>query len=159
MKKENKQMAKERRAREKAQAKRQKLIKTILMIAGICLVAALLIVLALNQGKTDTKDAAAEDTSAATETVAEDTVQNGDTVFIDYVGSIDGVEFEGGNTHGQGTELTIGSHMYIDDFEEQLIGHKAGDEVDVNVTFPADYQMEDLAGKDALFKVTIHSIY
>ena len=158
MKKENKQMAKERRAREKAQAKRQKLIKTILMIAGICLVAALLIVLALNQGKTDKKDAA-EDTSAATETVAEDTVQNGDTVFIDYVGSIDGVEFEGGNTHGQGTELTIGSHMYIDDFEEQLIGHKAGDEVDVNVTFPEDYQMEDLAGKDALFKVTIHSIY
>lgn len=158
MKKENKQMAKERRAREKAQAKRQKLIKTILMIAGICLVAALLIVLALNQGKKDTKDAA-EDTSAATETVAEDTVQNGDTVFIDYVGSIDGVEFEGGNTHGQGTELTIGSHMYIDDFEEQLIGHKAGDEVDVNVTFPEDYQMEDLAGKDALFKVTIHSIY
>ena len=78
---------------------------------------------------------------------------------IDYVGSIDGVEFDGGNTNGAGTDLTIGSGLYIDDFEEQLIGSHPGDTVNVNVTFPEDYQQEDLQGQDALFIVTINGIY
>lgn len=86
-------------------------------------------------------------------------VKDGDTVNIDYVGSIDGVEFAGGNTQGMGTQLVIGSHSYIDDFEEQLIGHKVGEEVDVLVTFPEDYGKEDLNGKEALFKVVINGIY
>ena len=58
-----------------------------------------------------------------------------------------------------GTQLVIGSHSYIDDFEEQLIGHKVGEEVDVLVTFPEDYGKEDLNGKEALFKVVINGIY
>ena len=84
---------------------------------------------------------------------------NGDTVNIDYVGSIDGVEFQGGNTNGSGADLVIGSHTYIDDFEEQLIGHHPGDSVDVTVTFPEDYGKDELNGKEALFKVTINGIY
>ena len=87
------------------------------------------------------------------------TIEDGDTVNIDYVGSIDGVEFEGGNTKGNGADLVIGSHTYIDDFEEQLIGHHPGDSVDVTVTFPEDYGKDELNGKEALFKVTVNGIY
>ena len=85
-------------------------------------------------------------------------IADGDEVNIDYVGTIDGVEFEGGNSEGAGYDLTIGSGSFIDDFEEQLVGHKAGEEVTVEVTFPDDYQAEDLAGKDASFAVTINGI-
>ena len=86
-------------------------------------------------------------------------VKDGDTVNIDYVGYIDDVAFEGGNTQGQGTSLTIGSGSYIDDFEEQLIGHNVGDNVTVNVTFPENYGNDELNGKDARFEVTINGIY
>lgn len=86
-------------------------------------------------------------------------VKDGDTVNIDYIGYVDDVAFEGGNTNGQGTSLTIGSHSYIDDFEEQLIGHNVGDKVTVNVTFPDDYHNADMQGKDARFEVTINGIY
>lgn len=86
-------------------------------------------------------------------------IEDGDTVNIDYVGTVDGVEFEGGNTQGAGADLEIGSGTYIDDFEDQLIGHGVGDEVTVNVTFPTDYQDESLAGKDAVFAVVINGIY
>ncbi len=89
----------------------------------------------------------------------EGTIKDGDKVNIDYVGKIDGVEFEGGNSGGNGSDLTIGSGQFIPGFESQLIGHKAGEEVQVNVTFPADYQKAELAGKDAVFDVTIHGIY
>ena len=91
-------------------------------------------------------------------------VKMGDTVNIDYIGyaDLDGdgeVEpFDGGNTQGMGTNLEIGSASYIDDFEEQLIGHKKGDQVEVNVTFPEQYGSEELAGKDARFDVTINEI-
>ncbi|MDY5940802.1 MAG: FKBP-type peptidyl-prolyl cis-trans isomerase [Eubacteriales bacterium] len=81
-----------------------------------------------------------------------------DTVNIDYVGSIDGVEFSGGSTGGQGTDVTIGITSYIDDFLEQLIGHKPGETVNVSVTFPEDYGKEELNGKDALFVTTINYI-
>ena len=87
------------------------------------------------------------------------TVAMGDEINIDYVGSIDGVEFEGGSTQGSGTDITVGSAGYIDDFEEQLVGHKAGESFDINVTFPEDYANADVAGKDAVFAITVNGIY
>ena len=86
-------------------------------------------------------------------------IKDGDEVNIDYVGTIDGVEFEGGNSNGAGYNLTIGSGSFIDDFEQQLIGHKPGESVTVEVTFPEDYRNDDtVAGKDASFAVTVNSI-
>lgn len=86
-------------------------------------------------------------------------VADGDTVNIDYVGSIDGVEFENGSTGGNGTDVTIGVTSYIDDFLEQLIGHMPGETVNVEVTFPVPYPNNpDLAGKDALFVTEINYI-
>ena len=82
----------------------------------------------------------------------------GDSVNIDYVGYVDGVAFEGGDTQGAGTEVTAGSSNYIDDFLTQIIGHMPGDEFDINVTFPEDYGKEELNGKDAVFKTTINYI-
>ena len=78
---------------------------------------------------------------------------------VDYVGKIDDVAFDGGSTDGNGTDLVIGSGSYIDNFEEQLIGAHPGDEVEVKVTFPDDYQATDLAGKEAVFDVTVNGIY
>ena len=89
----------------------------------------------------------------------EGTVADGDKVNIDYVGTMDGVEFEGGNSGGNGYDLTIGSGQFVEGFESQLIGHKVGDDVTVKVTFPEDYGQADLAGKPAEFAVTIHGIY
>lgn len=83
-------------------------------------------------------------------------VENGDQTTIDFEGFVDGVAFEGGK--GDDYPLTIGSHAFIDTFEEQLIGKKVGEEVEVNVTFPEQYQAEELAGKPAMFKVTIKEI-
>ena len=85
-------------------------------------------------------------------------VKDGDIVNIDYVGSIDGVEFDGGTTGGMGTIITVGETQYIDDFIEQLIGHKPGETFNVEVTFPEDYGQEDLNGKDAVFVTTINYI-
>ena len=82
----------------------------------------------------------------------------GDTVNIDFVGSIDGIAFAGGSTEGMGTDVIIGETAYIDDFLEQLIGHKPGTVVNVEVTFPEDYYQEDLQGKDALFVTNINHI-
>ena len=93
---------------------------------------------------------------ASTDTTLE--IKDGDEVNIDYVGTIDGVEFEGGNSNGAGYDLTIGSGSFVDDFEQQLIGHKPGENVTVQVTFPDDYDGEEVAGKDADFAVTINSI-
>lgn len=89
-------------------------------------------------------------------TLEEGTVENKDTVTIDFAGSVDGVPFEGGTAEGY--ELTIGSGSFIPGFEDQLIGAEIGKEVDVNVTFPEEYHVADLKGKDALFKVTVHMI-
>lgn len=83
----------------------------------------------------------------------------GDTLNIDYVGTVDGVAFDGGDTKGGGAELTLGSKSYIDDFEDQLVGYKVGDNVTVEVTFPENYGNEELNGKDAVFEVTINGIY
>ncbi len=84
-------------------------------------------------------------------------IADGDEVNIDFVGTVDGVEFEGGNSGGAGYDLTIGSGSFVDDFEQQLIGHKPGEELSVEVTFPEDYA-EELAGKDAVFAVTVNGI-
>lgn len=86
-------------------------------------------------------------------------IKSGDTVNIDYVGSIDGVEFEGGNSNGEGYDLEIGSGTFIEGFEDQLIGHTPGEDVVVKATFPEDYTSADLAGKKAEFAVTIHGVY
>ncbi|WP_125581678.1 MULTISPECIES: trigger factor [Lacticaseibacillus] len=82
--------------------------------------------------------------------------EKGDTLTIDYVGTVDGKEFDGGSAKNYALEL--GSNSFIPGFEDQLIGAKAGDEVTVKVTFPEDYQAKDLAGKDAEFKTTVHEI-
>lgn len=89
-------------------------------------------------------------------TVEDRAVEDGDTVNIDYAGSIDGVAFDGGTAVGQ--PLVIGSHTFIDNFEEQIIGHNINDEFDVNVTFPEEYHAADLAGKPAVFHVKVNGI-
>lgn len=81
---------------------------------------------------------------------------DGDTVVIDFVGSVDGVEFDGGK--GENFSLGLGSGQFIPGFEEQLVGHGAGETVNVVVTFPEDYQATDLAGKEATFVTTIHEV-
>ena len=82
--------------------------------------------------------------------------ENGDTVVIDFEGFVDGEAFDGGK--GENYSLELGSGSFIPGFEDQLVGHKSGESLDVNVTFPEDYQAEDLAGKEAVFKVTIHEV-
>ena len=93
---------------------------------------------------------------ARTIEVTDRPVEQGDTVVIDYEGFSDGVAFEGGK--GENHSLEIGSHTFIDTFEDQLVGKNAGDDVEVNVTFPEEYHAAELAGKPALFKVKIHTI-
>ena len=198
------------RQKEVAAAKRKKRISTTI---GICIVAAIVLIVALALGKqvylmairtTSNSDLSAgltaegkiegvdamsaltlvdyeniqipaEEVAATAEEVDaeitstleeykelnEDTslvIADGDVVNIDYIGTIDGVEFEGGNSNGEGYDLTIGSNSFVDDFEQQLIGHKPGEEVTVDVTFPEDYDGAEVAGKDASFAVTIHGI-
>lgn len=94
--------------------------------------------------------------SSRTVDVTDRAVQDGDIAVIDFEGFADGVAFEGGK--GENYSLEIGSHSFIDTFEEQLIGKNIGDELDVNVTFPEQYQAADLAGKPAVFKVKINGI-
>ena len=94
--------------------------------------------------------------NARTITVEDRAIENGDTAVIDFEGFVDGVPFEGGK--GENHSLEIGSHSFIDTFEDQLIGKNTGDEVEVNVTFPEEYHAADLAGKPAMFKVKIHEI-
>ena len=88
--------------------------------------------------------------------VKEGAAENGDTVVIDFVGSVDGVEFDGGK--GENHSLELGSGQFIPGFEDQLVGAKAGDEVEVKVTFPEDYQASDLAGKAAVFATKVNEV-
>ncbi len=94
--------------------------------------------------------------NARTITVDDRAVQDGDIAVIDYEGFCDGEAFAGGKDEGHA--LTIGSHSFIDGFEDQIIGHNTGDEFDVNVTFPEEYHAAELAGKPAVFKVKIDEI-
>lgn len=93
---------------------------------------------------------------ATTNQVTDRAAAMGDTVNIDYVGSIDGVEFDGGSA--QGYNLELGSGSFIDDFEDQIAGHTPGETFDVTVTFPENYSSADLAGKDAVFSTTLNYI-
>lgn len=187
MKKENRKMAQERRSIEREKAAKKKKTKKILSYAIpaviVIILAAVIIIDAVRNSsatedtETSTTTEETTDTTESTEDASESTttenaeetasystdttltVADGDTVNIDYVGSIDGVEFDGGSTNGAGADLEIGSGTYIDDFEDQLIGSHPGDEVDVTVTFPDNYAVSDLAGKEALFEVTVNGIY
>lgn len=94
--------------------------------------------------------------NARTIDVTDRAVQDKDTVTLDFEGFVDGVAFDGGK--GTDYPLTIGSGSFIPGFEEQLIGAEIDKETEVNVTFPEDYQSEELAGKDAIFKCTVHAI-
>ncbi|MCR5374473.1 MAG: trigger factor [Lachnospiraceae bacterium] len=89
-------------------------------------------------------------------TVTDRAIKKGDTAIIDFAGFMDGKQFEGGTATNHALE--IGSHSFIDTFEDQLVGKNTGEEVEVNVTFPKDYQAKELAGKPAMFKVKIHEI-
>ncbi len=81
---------------------------------------------------------------------------NGDNTVIDFEGFVDGVAFEGGK--GENYPLTLGSNQFIPGFEDQIVGHKVGEEFDVNVPFPAEYHVPELAGKDSVFKVKLNEI-
>ena len=89
-------------------------------------------------------------------TVTDRPAAMGDTAVIDYEGFCEGVAFEGGKAENHG--LKLGSHSFIDTFEDQIVGHAAGDEFDVNVTFPTEYHAPELAGKPAVFKVKLNEI-
>lgn len=91
-----------------------------------------------------------------TQEVTDRAAADGDTVNIDYVGTVDGVEFDGGSAEGY--DLTLGSGTFIDGFEEQIVGHTPGESFDVTVTFPKDYRATDLAGKEAVFATTLNYI-
>ncbi len=96
------------------------------------------------------------DRNARTVTVEDRVAQNGDITEIDFDGYVDGKAFNGGKAENY--TLTLGSGTFIPGFEDQIVGHKPGDEFDVNVKFPEDYQAEELKGKDAVFKCKLHEI-
>ena len=89
-------------------------------------------------------------------TIEDRAVKDGDILTIDYSGSVDGVKFEGGTAEDQ--TLVIGSGAFIPGFEEQLVGKNLNETADINVTFPEEYHAPDLAGKDAVFTVTVKAI-
>lgn len=94
-----------------------------------------------------------------TTTVTDRAAVEGDSVNIDFVGSIDGVEFEGGNSNKEGYDLVLGSGAFIDGFEDQIVGHTPGETFDVIATFPDEYKSNpDLAGKEAVFATTLNYI-
>ena len=96
------------------------------------------------------------DKNARLVTVEDRPAEEGDTVKIDFDGSVDGVAFDGGK--GENYPLVLGTGNFIEGFEDQIVGHSTGDEFDVNVTFPENYHAKDLAGKPALFKCVLHEI-
>lgn len=97
-----------------------------------------------------------QEQNSRTVTVEDRAVKDGDIAVIDFEGFVDGVAFEGGK--GENYSLTIGSHSFIDNFEEQLVGMNVGDEKEINVTFPEEYHAEALKGKPATFKVAVKEL-
>lgn len=174
MKKENRKLAQERKKAEREKQEKIRKFKKFLLFFLPCaaLIAIILIFVFYANRETSPDSSASQSSSSAatgssiveTNNSAYDsdpslTVKDGDSLNIDYTGTVDGKEFEGGSTDGSGTVLVVGAHSYIDDFEEQLIGHHPGETVEVKVTFPEEYGVEDLNGKDAVFQVTINGIY
>lgn len=166
MKKENQAIAKKMRAQAQKKAKRSAILKKGILIIVLLVVFVAAVVFALtdepsNEDTTPTTisdENASSDASYDTDTSL--VVKDGDKVNIDYIGYMDGEEFSGGNTNGNGTSLVIGSDSYIDGFEDQLIGHNVGETVEVKTTFPDPYPNNtDYSGKEATFVVTINGIY
>ena len=110
----------------------------------------------VTQKEVDAKIQEEAEKNARTITVTDRPVQDGDEVILDFEGFVDGVAFEGGK--GENYPLTIGSGSFIPGFEDQLVGAEAEKEMEVKVTFPEDYHAEDLKGKEAVFKCTVHEI-
>lgn len=176
MKKENKRMAQQRRAqqREKDERKR-KIIKAFSFWGPIVLVAVVVVVLIVAIATSGADSSGEDDSDAVTEldlsgdntnsapvlnTEEGTVVENGDTVNIDFVGYVDGEEFEGGNTNGAGYDLEIGSDTFIDGFEDGIIGHTVGETFDLKLQFPDPYENDEtLSGKDVTFTTTINGIY
>lgn len=164
MKKENKKMAQERRAAERKKQERMQIVKYAVAVVVVLVFFGGMIAFGVVESKKDNN----EDVNTATD--VQDTketksvVENGDTVAIHYEGTVDGIAFGGGTGD---YNLVIGSHSFIDDFEEQLIGHKVGETVEVVVTFPEGYSgtYQDADGEDhslsnveATFMVDINGI-
>jgi trigger factor len=181
MKKENRVVAKQRKEEQRQKEERDRKVRKWLKI-GIPVAVVVIAAAALLANKATTEkitDAQTDELSQAEtgetnesgETRETDeagrylntdtslTVMDGDWVNIDFVGTVDGEEFDGGNTNGQGADLLIGSDTLIDDFEDQLVGHNVGETVEVTVTFDDDYGVEELNGKEAVFETTINGIY
>lgn len=96
---------------------------------------------------------------ASSEESATEPAATGDKVNVDFVGTVDGEEFEGGSTNGAGYDITLGAGRMIPGFEDQIIGHKSGENFDIYVTFPENYGKENLNGKDAVFNITLNKVY
>jgi FKBP-type peptidyl-prolyl cis-trans isomerase len=176
MKKENRKLAQERRAKERAKMERaQKRKKILPPVIVIAVIAAAVIATAVssfrskNGGESVSGSSVSSSSSISSsasssgaktlDRTAGVEVKSGDTVNIDYTGTIDGEAFDGGSTDGQGTDLVLGSGTYIDGFEDGIIGHKVGETFDISVTFPENYGVDSLNGKDAVFSVTINGVY
>lgn len=180
MNKENKKMAQERRAAERRKKEAMRITRNVVIAAVVvALFAGVIIYGAIDSKKAkeqEASNAGANDTYQMTDqdatqeeptldTDPERTVEDGDTVAIHYAGSVDGIAFQGGTGD---FDLLIGSHSFIDDFEEQLIGHHIGETVEVRVTFPdgyegtyvnADGETLSLSNVEADFVVDIKGIY
>lgn len=188
MNKENKKMAQERRAQLRDKQERRKKIMDFLglwvPVVLIVVVVIVLIVAIATSGASgddgddgftyfdedgnevtisDMSEVDGDDSDSDDLTLDETdgrVVEDGDIVNIDYVGRVDGVPFEGGDTKGMGADLEIGSHYYINGFEEAIIGHKVGETFDLTVTFPDPYENNPaMSGKEAVFTTTINGVY
>lgn len=172
MKKENRQAAQARRAAEReAAAKKAKMNGILKWVAPAVVITILVVALLLALfGKSTRNAQTAADTETPTVTAETNSnhgydttegleAKDGDLVNIDYVGYLNGEAFAGGNTNGNGADLRLGSHTYIDGFEEGIVGHKVGETFDLNLTFPENYHSADLAGKDVVFTTTLNGIY
>lgn len=115
--------------------------------------------LAIDQNTIDSQIESILNSNKDYSTEAGTVVELYDEINLDYVGTIDGVAFEGGSTADGGTIITVGEAGYIDDFEEQLVGKTIGSSFDINVTFPEDYHMAEVAGKDAVFSIRLNGIF
>ena len=109
----------------------------------------------ISKAEVDAELGRMQDRNARIETVDRE-AKTGDTVILDFEGFVDGKPFDGGKAEGY--TLTLGSSAFIPGFEDQIVGHSAGEEFDVNVTFPTEYQAAELAGKAAVFKIKLHEV-
>lgn len=188
MNKENKKLAQQKKAQERAKAERRKKITQALgfwvpVVVAVVVVFVLIWAIANSDSNGTSSQGEAsqttEQTSQSTGTDALNTesantqeatpvlnteegleVKDGNTVNIDFVGYIDGEAFEGGDSKGNGYDLIIGSNAFIDGFEDGLIGHTVGETVTLELTFPEPYALNpDYAGKDVTFDVTINGVY